>query len=316
MRQYAKEVHAGDRVYLWRSGPDGGVVAVATITSEPESRQVIPTTRMCSSQRLSQGRASSRSPHRPGLAPRHLQAASCSTHPVLKNLGVLQFANATNFEVNAEEDRALRALIDYGTVTSASSEVTLAPATEALAKHVYLPRRWLQEEIIDLLAEKGQVVFYGPPGTGKTLIAQRIAEHLTADGGTSELVQFHPSYSYEDFFEGFRPVQLDGGMGVSYELTPGPLRRMAALAEHDPANPYVLIVDEINRGNVPKIFGELLFLLEYRRPANRAPVLARAAVQPAEEPLPDRNDEHGRPLDRSRRCRSAAPLLLRPLHAS
>jgi 5-methylcytosine-specific restriction protein B len=118
--------------------------------------------------------------------------------------------------------------------------------------------------VIDLLADKWQVVFYGPPGTGKTFVAQRVAEHLTQHGGAYELIQFHPSYSYEDFFEGYRPVELDGGTGVTYRLTPGPLRRMAARADKDRANPYILIIDEINRGNVPKIFGELLFLLEYR----------------------------------------------------
>ena len=115
---------------------------------------------------------------------------------------------------------------------------------------------------------------YGPPGTGKTLVAQALAEHLTAEGGDWELAQFHPSYSYEDFMEGYRPTASADG-AVSYELRPGPLRRIAADAENDPGNPYVLVVDEINRGNIPKIFGELLFLLEYRDKPIALPVLAR-----------------------------------------
>ncbi len=141
---------------------------------------------------------------------------------------------------------------------------TLLEATDELAARVFLPREWLQGEVVDLLADKRQLIFYGPPGTGKTFVAQRIAEHLTRAGGEFELVQFHPSYSYEDFFEGFRPVSVSGGTGVTYELTPGPLRRIAEAAAQDPSHPYILVIDEINRGNLPKIFGELLFLLEYR----------------------------------------------------
>ena len=115
---------------------------------------------------------------------------------------------------------------------------------------------------MDLLSEKRQIVFYGPPGTGKTFVALALCEHLTAEGGDFRLIQFHPSYSYEDFFEGYRP-KADGG-GVEFALTPGPLREIAAAADADPVNPYILVIDEINRGNIPKIFGELLFLLEYR----------------------------------------------------
>lgn len=142
--------------------------------------------------------------------------------------------------------------------------VELPTATEDLADGLHIPQDWLQTEVIDLLTEKKQVVFYGPPGTGKTLIAQRIAEHLTDDPEAFELVQFHPSYSYEDFFEGYRPIQTDTGFGIAYTLTHGPLRRLAERATANPSQPHVLIIDEINRGNVPKIFGELLFLLEYR----------------------------------------------------
>lgn len=144
------------------------------------------------------------------------------------------------------------------------AELALPDATDELADGLHVSPEWLQNEIIDLLAEKKQVVFYGPPGTGKTLVAQRIAEHLTDDPEAFELVQFHPSYSYEDFFEGYRPIQTDTGFGIAYTLTHGPLRRLAERATANPGQPHVLVVDEINRGNVPKIFGELLFLLEYR----------------------------------------------------
>jgi 5-methylcytosine-specific restriction enzyme B len=138
----------------------------------------------------------------------------------------------------------------------------IPPVAEALAEALFVTRAWLAE-IVELLNEKRQVVFYGPPGTGKTFVAQALARHVEETGGESELVQFHPAYSYEDFFEGYRP-KLDGANGVEYELRAGPLLRIADAARANPERPYLLIIDEINRGNIAKIFGELYFLLEYR----------------------------------------------------
>ena len=124
-----------------------------------------------------------------------------------------------------------------------------------------MPREWLQKAL-DLLAEKGQIVLYGPPGTGKTFIAQALARHMTSQGGWTNIVQFHPSFAYEDFFEGYRPVTV--GDALAYELKQGPLRQAVQAALDEPDKPSVLIVDEINRGDTAKVFGELLFLLEYR----------------------------------------------------
>ncbi len=120
------------------------------------------------------------------------------------------------------------------------------------------------QKITELLWERKQVIFYGPPGTGKTYLAKALARHLTEDGAV-RLVQFHPSYTYEDFFEGFRPKQADSGSGaLTFELTPGPFRLFAETAKANPTTPYILIIDEINRANLAKVFGELYFLLEYR----------------------------------------------------
>lgn len=133
---------------------------------------------------------------------------------------------------------------------------------EGVAEELLLNERWL-ERFQRVLAERRQVILQGPPGTGKTFLARRLANKLTNSVDRTVLVQFHPAYAYEDFFEGFRPVPDPTG-GTSLQLRKGPLRRLADAADESPELPFVLVIDEINRGNLARIFGELYFLLEYR----------------------------------------------------
>lgn len=144
------------------------------------------------------------------------------------------------------------------------SQVMLPPITEALADKVHMDTEPL-EEITDLLRTRKQVIFYGPPGTGKTYLALALAKHLVGVDHSShaQLVQFHPSYSYEDFFEGYRPAVTEDGQ-ATFKVEPGPLSRIASEARSNKSKPFFLIIDEINRANLAKVFGELYFLLEYR----------------------------------------------------
>lgn len=132
-----------------------------------------------------------------------------------------------------------------------------------LAGELLIKRTFL-DDIVALLKRKRQVVFYGPPGTGKTYLARRLAEVLAPEQDRRAIVQFHPASSYEDFFEGYRPYQSNDSGDLGYRLTPGPLARMAEKAAAFPGEPHLMIIDEINRANLPKVLGELLYLLEYR----------------------------------------------------
>jgi len=110
---------------------------------------------------------------------------------------------------------------------------------------------------------KKQVVFYGPPGTGKTYIAEKIALHLIGGrDGFTDIVQFHPAYAYEDFMQGIRPKTREDGC-LDYPVVPGRFLDFCMKARLR-NGPCVLIVDEINRANLSRVFGELMFLLEYR----------------------------------------------------
>lgn len=108
---------------------------------------------------------------------------------------------------------------------------------------------------------------YGPPGTGKTFIAARIAAALTGEDEPGEdrrwrIVQFHPSYAYEDFVQGLKPDLQQ--TELRYHLAHGPFLEICRDAQADADNFYALVIDEVNRGDPARIFGELLYGIEYR----------------------------------------------------
>ena len=144
---------------------------------------------------------------------------------------------------DGEEDQTSEAL-PYG----------LSDALDGL----FIPRGTV-EEAVALLRYKKNLVLQGPPGVGKTFFAERLAYLLMEEKEVKRVkrVQFHQSYSYEDFVQGYRPTG-DG----SFSLVDGPFLQFCDLALQDTDSPYLLIIDEINRGNLSKIFGELLLLLE------------------------------------------------------
>ena len=115
------------------------------------------------------------------------------------------------------------------------------------------------ESIQTKLKEKKNIILQGPPGTGKTWLAKRLASVIVGyrDSKNIKAIQFHPNTSYEDFIRGYRPSS-DGKL----ELVDGPFLNIANQAKNDPDANYVIVIEEINRGNPAQIFGEMLTLLE------------------------------------------------------
>ena len=135
---------------------------------------------------------------------------------------------------------------------------------------VYMPEE-RYDSIVGLLCTKKNIIMQGAPGVGKTYAAKRLAYSMMGvkDASRVMLIQFHQSYSYEDFIEGYRPS------GAGFELVKGAFYSFCKKAADDEENAYFFIIDEINRGNLSKIFGELFMLIESdkRGPKNKLQLL-------------------------------------------
>ena len=141
-------------------------------------------------------------------------------------------------------------------------------SVEIFLEEVYMDRE-RYDAIVGLLKTKKNIIMQGAPGVGKTYAAKRLAYSMMGvkDVSRVKLIQFHQSYSYEDFIEGYRPS------GAGFELVKGAFYSFCKKAADDEENAYFFIIDEINRGNLSKIFGELFMLIESDKRGNELQLL-------------------------------------------
>jgi len=165
------------------------------------------------------------------------------------------------FDFNSSDPSKLNEIITDIQSNIEEENLQLQYTLEQCSKSLEIDETELQRWVNNI-NRKGQIILQGPPGTGKTFIAKKLAEHLTkGKDGFSEIIQFHPSYSYEDFIQGIRPRTKNGQL--TYDLLPGRFLEFCKKAKfYDDI--CILIIDEINRANLSNVFGELMYLLEYR----------------------------------------------------
>lgn len=169
---------------------------------------------------------------------------------------LLPFKTLTRYKEGAE----VYNLLTEKYLTEENAEIVELPeySKEEALKELFLGEEKF-DKIIQTLKRKKNLVLQGAPGTGKTFIAKRVAFTLMGvkDDSRAQMIQFHQSSSYEDFIQGFRP-NADG----QFVLRDGVFHQFCQLAKGSPDDDFVFIIDEINRGNLSKVFGELMMLIE------------------------------------------------------
>ena len=231
------DAKAGDLVIGYEANPVKRVVALAKITQESNGKEI-----------YFEKTESLTSP---------IEYAALKAAPELEKMEFFVQPNGSLFKLSEGEYNFILDLIRDENPVPVRQAVSDSYTKADFLHDVFLsePRYTM---LVSLLRRKKNVILQGAPGVGKTYAAKRLAYSMMGqvDPSLVEFVQFHQNYSYEDFMLGYRPD------GSGFKLTEGVFYRFCQKASNDPGREYFFLIDEINRGNLSKIFGELMMLIE------------------------------------------------------
>lgn len=231
------DAKAGDKVICYEANPTKQITALAIVSRENDGKRI-----------WFEKVESLMTP---------IPYATIKENADLQKMEFLVNPNGSFFKLTKEEYGVIMDLIRESNKGS-SHEVTYEKySREDFLDEVYMSKEDLTD-LENLLRNKKNIILQGAPGVGKTFCARRLAFEMMGEKDESRvsLVQFHQNYSYEDFILGYKPS------GSDFELQRGIFYKFCISAANNPDKPYFFIIDEINRGNLSKIFGELLMLIE------------------------------------------------------